>query len=295
MKLRTLVLFSLLALLCPHQASATQPASKCAVVNSTTCALGSGTGTNQTIVLSVYYAAGVSPTTPTDGFVLTYTQIRCDGWTDGIGSEHICSYYAHTASNSGADTITVSGSAARAIWAGSWAATDVKNTGSPVDQSCFATGGIPTGTSSFSTCSISSTQTNDIFAYMVSAALTSSSSCNFTSANGATNGPSVQNDVGVDANCAFFFTNVNFSSNAVIASGAPSTTTTAFSSTNTGGQIGTFGVQLVTLLPPPSAGVSDGDSVIINFKPPKRRDSIPQSSPRLLYAILRKQQAYEVS
>jgi hypothetical protein len=43
------------------------------------------------------------------------------------------------------------------------------------------------------------------------------------------------------------------------------------------------------------SGLFPHHSAIINFKPPKRRDSIPKSAPRLLYAILRNKQGYEVS
>jgi hypothetical protein len=239
-------LLSLLALFAmPAIVQATQPATKCEAGFATNCTM-AGVGANQTIYAHVNFSPGVSPTLPTDTFLLTFTQIRCDSWTDGRGGEHTCAYYAHTGSHSGSDTVTLSASNTVAF-VGSYAASDVIGTGSPADSTCFATGTVPTSNSSFTTCSITTTQTNDVYNYMVNTSV--GASCNFTAVTGATNGPTVQIDALANTACNQYLVNDNFSTNLLIPSGPPQTVTLGFNSTNSGGSAGTFGVQIVTLLP----------------------------------------------
>jgi hypothetical protein len=161
----------------PAIVQASQSATKCEAGFTTNRTM-AGVGTNQTIYAHVNFSPGVSPTLPTDTFLLTFTQIRCDTWTDGRGAEHTCAYYAHTGSHSGSDTVTLSASNMVAF-VGSYASSDVLGTGSSVDSMCFATGSVPTSNSSFTTCSITTTQTNDVYNYMVNTSV--GASCNFYS------------------------------------------------------------------------------------------------------------------
>jgi len=161
MKIHTLALFSLLAcLLWPGQAQATDhPFGHCAGPRAASCTL--TVAANQTIFIKESF--GGSTAAPTDSLSLTYTQARCD--TDPSTATY-CSYYAHTGASSGSDTVSFNVSTSgNEFVVESWDPGDVVNTGSPVDQSCFATGSVPMGTSNVSVCSIQSTQTNDIFEY----------------------------------------------------------------------------------------------------------------------------------
>jgi hypothetical protein len=160
MKICTLALLALLAcLLWPGQAQATDhPFGHCAGARTGSCTM--TVAANQTIFINESF--GGSTAAPTDTFPLTYTQARCD--TDSLAI--YCSYYVHTGVNSGSVTISFNVSiSGNEFVAESWDPGDVPNTGSPVDQSCFASGSMPTGTNNVSVCSIQSTQTNDIFEY----------------------------------------------------------------------------------------------------------------------------------
>jgi hypothetical protein len=162
MKIHTLAPLALLAcLLWPGQAKATDhPFGHCAGSRAASCTL--TVAANQTIFIKES-TGGATPATPTDTLTLTYTQVRCD--TD-VNTDHYCSYYAHTGSSSGSDTVSFNiATTGNGFVVEAWDPGDVVNTGSPVDQSCFAAGTMPTGTNNVSVCSIQSTQTNDIFEY----------------------------------------------------------------------------------------------------------------------------------
>jgi hypothetical protein len=246
MKLSTLALFSLFALfaclLWPGQAQATDhPFGHCEAHRAASCTM--TVAANQTIFIKESFD-GSTTALPTDTFSLIYTNVRCDSWTDAGGTETACSYYAHTWSNSGSDTVSFNiSTGGNESVAESWDPGDVPNTGSPVDQSCFASGSMPTGTNNVSFCSIQSTQVNDIFEYQFRG-----SDFFNTSFGLPANGPTVQGYAGPDT-FSKFLVNATLSTSpiAVIPSGAPSTTALSMSMTNTTSSTATFGAQLVTL------------------------------------------------
>ena len=243
MKLRTLALFSLLAcLLWPGQAQATDhPFGHCEAHRAASCTM--TVAANQTIFIKESFD-GSTTALPTDTFSLTYTNVRCDSWTDAGGTETACSYYAHTGSSSGSDTVSFNiSTGGNESVAESWDPGDVPNTGSPVDQSCFASGSMPTGTNNVSVCSIQSTRTNGIFEYQFRG-----SDFFLTSFGLPANGPTVQKYSGPDTFSAFYVNaTLGTSPITLIPSGAPSTTALIMSMTNTTSSTATFGAQLVTL------------------------------------------------
>jgi hypothetical protein len=283
---RAFLLLSLLALfaflLWPGQAQATDhPFGHCAGPRAASCTL--TVAANQTIFIKESF--GGSAALPTDTFSLTYTNVRCDSWTDAGGTETACSYYAHTGANSGSDTVSFNVSTGgNEFVVESWDVADVVNTGSPVDQSCFATGSVPMGTSNVSVCPIQSTQTNDIFEYQFRGTDFFNSSFGLPA-----NGPTVTKYIGPDTFSAFYVNaTLGASPITVIPSGAPSTTTLSMSMSNGTGGAASFGGQLVTLKSGVSASPVRHRAQVINFKPRSQPNSVPRSTPRLLYAILRR-------
>ena len=281
---RAFFLLSLLALfaclLWPGQAQAVDhPFGHCAGPRAASCTL--TVGANQTIWVKESF--GGSTAAPTDSLLLTYTQARCD--TDsGATAATYCSYYAHTGASSGSDTVSFNvSSSGNEFVVESWDPADVINTGSPVDQSCFATGSVPAGTSNVSVCSIQSTQTNDIFEYQFRGTDFFNSSFGLP-----VNGPTVTRYSGPDT-FSSFLVNAALSASpiTVIPSGAPSTTTLSMSMSNGTSGAASFGAQLVTLKSGVVAAPFRSHSKIINFKPRPQPNSVPRSTPRLLYAILR--------
>ncbi len=238
MKIHTLALFSLLAcLLWPGQAQATDhPFGHCEGHRAASCTM--TVAANQTIFIKESF--GGSTAAPTDSLSLTYTQARCD--TDSLAT--YCSYYAHTGASSGSDTVSFNVSTSgNEFVVEAWDVADVVNTGSPVDQSCSASGSMPTGTNNVSVCSIQSTQTNDIFEYQFKG-----SDFFNTSFGLPANGPTVQGYAGPDTFSKFLVNaTLGTSPIAVIPSGAPSTTALSMSMTNTTSSTATVGAQLVTL------------------------------------------------
>ena len=239
MKLRAFILLALFAcLLWPGQSKATDhPFGHCEGHRAASCTL--TVGANQTIFVKESF--GGATAAPTDSLLLTYTLGRCD--TD-VNTGTYCSYYAHTGASSGSDTVSfnVSTGGNEGI-VESWDVADVINTGSPIDQSCFAAGTVPNGTSNVSTCSIQSTQTNDIFEYQFRG-----DSFFFSSFGVPANGPTVQAEPGPDT-FSKFLANATLSTSpiAVIPSGSPSTTVISMSMSNGTGGVAHFGAQLVTL------------------------------------------------
>jgi hypothetical protein len=262
MKICTLAPLALLAcLLWPGQAQATDhPFGHCEGHRTASCTM--TVAANQTIFIKESF--GGSTAAPTDTFSLTYTQARCD--TDSLAT--YCSYYAHTGASSGSVTISfnVSTGGNESV-AESWDPGDVVNTGSPVDQSCFASGSMPTGTNNVSVCSIQSTQTNDIFEYQFRG-----SDFFNTSFGLPANGPTVQKYTGPDTFSALYVNaTLGTSPITLIPSGAPSTTALSMSMTNTTSSTATFGGQLVTLKSGVTPVTRHNDSSIIKFHPSPAR------------------------
>jgi hypothetical protein len=267
MKLRTLAPLALLAcLLWPGQAQATDhPFGHCEGHRTASCTM--TVAANQTIFIKESFD-GSTTALPTDTFSLTYTNVRCDSWTDAGGTHTACSYYAHTGSNSGSVTISfnVSTGGNESV-AESWDPGDVVNTGSPVDHSCFASGSMPTGTNNVSVCSIQSTQTNDIFEYQFRG-----SDFFNTSFGLPANGPTVQKYTGPDTFSALYVNaTLGTSPITLIPSGAPSTTALSMSMTNTTSSTATFGAQLVTLKSGITPVTQPNRSKIIKFHPSPAR------------------------
>jgi hypothetical protein len=125
--LRQVFFLSLLLLLIPATTKAqNHPAAQCHAVNTNTCTIGSAIA-QSTIVVRTSTGAGLSCTTPTDTFSLSWTQIRDTSFTDSFGTRPLCSYYARTGTNSGSEAITSNGTAsADGSWvlAEDWAASD---------------------------------------------------------------------------------------------------------------------------------------------------------------------------
>jgi hypothetical protein len=280
---RSFLVLSLLALFAfliwPGQAQATDhPFGHCAGARTGSCTL--TVAANQTIFVKESF--GGATALPTDSLLLTYTLGRCD--TDPSTATY-CSYYAHTGASSGSDTVSFNVSTGGNEFAvESWDVADVINTGSPVDQSCFATGSVPAGTNNVSVCSIQSTQTNDIFEYQFRG-----TDFFFSSFGLPANGPTVQGYSGPDT-FSKFLVNATLSTSpiAVIPSGSPSTTVISMSMSNGTGGAASFGAQLVTLKSGVSASPVRHRAQVINFKPRSQPNSVPRATPRLLYAILRR-------
>jgi hypothetical protein len=249
---------ALLGLLFSFAAStrATSPAAQC-TAHATSCTA-TGVGAGQTVIVTVSYGTGATPATPTDTFGLTYTvpsfsgpSQNCASWTGTFGTQTLCFFYAHTGSNSGSDTITTGGTGSGAlnvpvVEADFWAAADVVPSGSPIDNWCFASGSAPNGTSTFSSCSLQSTQTNDIFDYFIEMDVIGSCLYLDLRSPATANGPSVR-DTTASGVCRAFLLNVDAGTHLVIPSGAPATTTIIFNSFNASGVPGTFGAILLTL------------------------------------------------
>ena len=286
MKKFEIVFVSMLALfaflLWPGQAKAVDhPFAHCAGPRAASCTL--TVAANQTIFIKESFQGATAA--PTDTLTLTYTNVRCDNWTDAGGTETACSYYAHTGASSGSDTVSFNvSSSGNEFVVEAWDVADVVNTGSPVDKSCFASGSMPTGTNNVSVCSIQSTQTNDIFEYQFRG-----SDFFNTSFGLPTNGPTVTRYSGPDTFTSFLV-NANLSASPITVnpSGAPSTITLSESMSNGTSGAATFGAQLVTLKSGVAAApVQQPVPYIINFKPRSQPNSVPRATPGLLYAILR--------
>jgi hypothetical protein len=252
-------------LLWPGQAKAVDhPFGHCEGHRTASCTL--TVGANQTIFVKESF--GGATAAPTDILLLIYTLGRCD--TD-VSTGTYCSYYAHTGASSGSDTVSfnVSTGGNEGI-VESWDVADVINTGSPIDQSCFAAGTVPNGTSNVSTCSIQSTQTNAIFEYQFRG-----DSFFFSSFGLPANGPTVQGYAGPDTLSKFL---VNAALGAspitVIPSGAPSTTTISMSMSNGTGGTAHFGAQLVTLKSGAAPAGRVRHRVLQKYRVPRHRERI---------------------
>jgi hypothetical protein len=260
-------------LLWPWQAKATDhPFGHCEGHRTASCTL--TVGANQTIFVKESFGGSATP--PTDSLTLTYTLGRCDTDLGPTGATY-CSYYAHTGASSGSDTVSfnVSTGGDEGI-VESWDVADVINTGSPIDQSCFAAGTVPNGTSNVSTCSIQSTQTNAIFEYQFRG-----DSFFFSSFGLPANGPTVQGYAGPDTFSKFLVNAaLGTSPITVIPSGAPSTTMISMSMSNGTGGTAHFGAQLVTL----KSGVTATNPV--RHRVIQDRYRVPRHRERILRAIL---------
>jgi hypothetical protein len=269
MKLRAFVSFSLLALfaclLWPGQARATDhPFGHCVGPRAASCTL--TVGPNQTIFIKESF--GGSPALPTDSLTLTYTQARCDAW----GTGNFCSYFAHTGASSGGDTVSFNVSTSgNEFVVESWDVSDVVNTGSLVDQSCFASGSMPTGTNNVSLCPIQSTETNDIFEYQMEG-----TDFFLTVLARQPTGQLSRNMLGRTLSAHSFFVNAALSASpiTVIPSGAPSTTTLIIPMTNSTGSRTSFGAQLVTLKSGAAPAGRVRHRVLQKYRVPKRTELI---------------------
>jgi hypothetical protein len=223
------------------------PFGNCAGSRAASCTL--TVAANQTIFIKESLG-GATAATPTDTKSLTYTQVRCD---NDVNTDRYCSYYAHTGLSSGSDTVSFNiATTGNSFVVEAWDPGDVANTGSPVDQSCFAAGTMPTGTNNVSICSIQSTRTNDIFEYQFKG-----SDFFLTSFGLPANGPTVTKYTNPDSYTGFYVNaTLGTSPILLIPSGAPSTTALSMSITNTTSGTAHFGAQLVTLLSGASGGAA---------------------------------------
>jgi hypothetical protein len=149
MKLRTLVLFSLLAA-APARAQNHPAANGGCVATTSGCAFKTTAGNvnpsaNQVMVAQVQGIAGSSFTGCTDTYSVTWTQFSAGQgvWTNSnLGTTNVpqTAYWAKTGAHSGAETVTCTQSPAGNVTyvLSSWAASDV-NTGAanPEDSSVF--------------------------------------------------------------------------------------------------------------------------------------------------------------
>ncbi len=180
----------------------------------------------------------------------------CQSYTSGFGGANdgrVTFMYAPTNSNSGSVTITTGTSAAGAyMWAHFIPGANISLSGNPFDKDCGYATTKPAATTSYNTCSIQSTQTNDIFMYFM--IMGDNSSCNLNPGS-ASNGPSVSTK-GQSLCVSNFF--INFDTNGVIQpSGAPTTfTMAAVGSLDSSGGGTTQLAGLLMTLKPGSAGVA---------------------------------------
>ena len=238
--MRKLLPFLFLAL-CPAALLAVQPAAKQAAVNYNSSGVTLTIAANQTLWTQFAFSSGTAGIS--DGKGLTWVLER----NDDAGA--IRAYHACTGSNSGSDTVTwlSSGSGASGV-VYAWSTSDVPCNASVMDGSCFV---LPTFTSAasqtISTCSITTTFTNDVYLYLISGPQTNVS---YTSLNG----PTVNIDPSANTGTFTQFGSENSAWTALIASGAGQTFTWQFTLSNSSGSGGTLGVQIVALKSPTSPG-----------------------------------------
>lgn len=246
-------------------------------------------GTNGTIITA--WETGANNTTqPTDNFTDTYHVLAtavgggtgCFTTTNSFGvTVLLCWSYANNGSNTGA--LTVTGNAnTNEIFARFLPSTDVINSGNPLDKQCTFNGLLPAAATSINTCSLQSTQTNDIWTYIAEQDV--SGGCSFGTPTGANNGPSVTSKGALNCTLAA----INYDSSGVIQpSGAPQTVTIQLATSNGAGGNQNFNAFLVTLKSG-NVGTVKHKARVIKYTP--HPDSIPAFRPELIFTILRRWQ-----
>jgi hypothetical protein len=306
MKIHTLVLFSLLAAL-PARAQNHPAANGGCPATTSGCAFKNtggnvNPGPNQVMVVIAEGSQGSSFTGISDTYGVTWTAFSAGTgvWSNsnlGVTNVPVRAWWAKTGANSGAETITVTTSSAAAVvyYLASWAATDVNVSASnPEDTSVFKQD------TNANSCTNPSPQsgtyslgvTNDIVMSLISY------NSNFDAPNlTSTSGPVQQSLTGVlgaapiSAGAVSGYANFSGAFTGSTGTLAPlaiqASVNTTWTWSGCVATAGNAGIYLVALKGPSTAPVRRNLSKIINFKPRSQPNSVPRSTPGLLYAILR--------
>jgi hypothetical protein len=285
MKLRTFVFFSLLplfaCLLWPGQAKA-QDNQRCEG-QATHCTIAS-VGSGGTVVI-LFQPAANNCALPTDDNSDTYHILvtavgggtGCYTTTNSFGVT-VLQGIAYTNPGTHSGPLVVTGNAnTNQISAHFFPSTDVINSGNPLDKFCTFTGTLAAGGSTYAVnpCgagTLQSTQTNDVFYYLILVDV--AASCGFTLVGAPSNGPSVSAGGGLGG-CTTAFVNYSSITGAQQPSGAPQTVSLSMSgASNSSGSNANVNAFLVTLKSGVSTSPTNCIFVICKYHPPKRREPI---------------------